>query len=78
VLQAPVPITTAQRSRSGRSIATCWTIADPSELPTIATGGSQTASISSAVSRANASIGHGCVRSHVVSPMPRPSKVVDR
>ena len=59
-------------------MATCCTIAEPSELPTIRTGGVQTASISSATSRANDSIGHGPGTSHTVSPMPRLSNVVDR
>jgi hypothetical protein len=45
-------------------------------MPTSETGGSHTPRISSAVSPANSSIGHGCGRSHVVAPMPRLSNVV--
>jgi hypothetical protein len=56
----------------------CWTLAPPSERPTSATGGSQTASISSAASRANDSSGHGSGTSHVVAPIPRLSKLVQR
>ena len=78
MLRAPVPMTIAERTRSGWSIATCWTIALPKEMPTSDTGGSQTCSMSAVVSSLNFSSGHGIGSSHVVCPMPRLSKVVLR
>ena len=57
---------------------TCCTMAEPNEEPTSATGGSHTSRISSAVSRAKSSIGHGIGTSQTVSPMPRLSNVVLR
>ena len=71
-------MTMADRTRSGRSIATCWAIALPKEMPTSDTGGSQTRSISAIVSALNFSSGHGIGSSHVVCPIPRLSKVVLR
>ena len=67
-----------QRSSSGESRATCCTMPPPNERPTRATGGSQTASINSAVSRAKASKGQGSGTSQRVVPMPRLSNVVLR
>jgi hypothetical protein len=50
----------------------------PIERPTTTTGGTQTASISAAASRAKSAICHGSGSVHVVPPMPRLSKVVLR
>ena len=78
VLFAPVPMTTANRTRSGRSRQSSCAINEPIDRPTSATGGSQTASISSAVSSANPRNVHGTGASHVAAPIPRLSNVVLR
>jgi hypothetical protein len=59
-------------------MATSWVIIEPMERPATTTGGSHTASINSAQSRAMSRIDHGGGSIMPVSPTPRGSWVVLR